>query len=204
MQLTTNLEEEIALLEKYGLTADELLFIRCVLILQDDNNEELFKSLFKVLKQQKVNLKDLLVSLQEKSIILQSYKIPAVGQVFDPHSVQINKNFIKNLYKSSFELGKELFENYPQFGLINNNQVPLRGVSRFFNSLEDSYFRYGRCISWNPEKHKEIIELVKWGKENNLINKSLGAFIVDNSWNDLAAMKDGEVGNYNYSTIREL
>ena len=204
MQLTTTLEEEIALLDKYGLTADELLFIRCILILQDDNNEELFKSLFKVLKQQKVNLRDLIVSIQEKGVILKSFQIPKVGEILDPFTIQINKNFIKNMYKSSFELGKELFDNYPQFGLINNSQVPLRGVSRFFNSLEDSYFRYGKNISWNPEKHKEIIELVKWGKENNLINKSLGAFIVDQSYLDLAAMKDGEIGNYNYSTVREL
>ena len=42
MQLTTNLSDEIALLDKYGLTADELLFIRCILILQDDDNEELY------------------------------------------------------------------------------------------------------------------------------------------------------------------
>lgn len=204
MQLTTTLEEEIALLDKYELTADELLFIRCILILQDDNNEELFKSLFKVLKANRIGLRDLIVSLQNKGVILRSFQIPKAGEILDPFTIQINKNFTKNIYKSSFELGKELFENYPQFGVINNSQVPLRGISKFFNSLEDSYFRYGRCISWNPEKHKEIIELVKWGKENNLICQSLGSFIVNNAWLDLEAMKNGDAGNYNFDAIREL
>lgn len=146
MQLTTTLEEEIALLDKYGLTADELLFIRCVLIMQDDNNEELFDHLYGVYKQQHINLRSILVSLQEKGVILRSYIIPAAGQIFDPHSVQINKNFIKNIYKNSFELGKELFDNYPQFGQINQNTVPLRSVARHFDSLEDAYFRYGKNI----------------------------------------------------------
>lgn len=203
MQLTINLEEEIALLDKYGLTADELLFIRCVLIMQDNEDEKLFNHLFGVYKQQHVNIRDLIVSLQKKGVILRSYTIPAVGQIFDPHAVQINKNFIKNIYKSSFELGKELFENYPQFGQINQNTVPLRSVARHFDSLEDAYFRYGKNIGWNPERHNEIIELVKWAKENNIICQSLSSFIINNAWLDLEAMKNGDNGfNVNYDSIK--
>lgn len=203
MQLTLTIENEISLLDKYNLTADELLFIRCVLILQDDNNEELFKSLFKVLKQQNINLKDLLVSLQEKGVILRSYNIPKVGEILDPYTIQINKNFIKNIYKSSFELGKELFDNYPQFGQIGNNTVPLRSVAKHFDSLEDAYFRYGKIIGWNPERHNEIIELVKWAKENNIICQSLSSFIINNAWLDLESMKNGDNGfNVNYDSIK--
>lgn len=202
--LTLTLEEEICLLDKYGLTADELLVVRALLILQDEDNENIFRSLVNMFKHNDINLRDLLLSLQEKGVILKTYKVPQTGESFDPFEIPINKNFIKALYKSSFEIGKELFDSFPQFGLINNNQVPLRGVSRFFNSLEDAYFRYGRCIGWNPEKHKEIIELVTWGKDNNLINQSLGSFIVNNAWLDLEAMKNGDAGNYNYGAIREL
>lgn len=180
------------------------MFIRTLLILQEDNNGELFSKYIKVLKESGVNLRELILTLQSKEIILKSYKVPSEGTTFDPFAISINKNFIKNLYKCSFELGKELFDSYPQFGFINNSQVALRGISKFFNSLEDAYFRYGRCISWNPEKHKEIVELVKWGKENNLICQSLGSFIVNNAWLDLEAMKNGDAGNYNFSTIREL
>lgn len=202
--LTLGLDEEISLLDKYGLTADELLVVRCILILQDEDNDELFMNLTKALKHNNIQLRNILVNLQNKEIILKSYRIPESGQKFDPREIQINKNFIKNLYKSSFELGKELFEEYPQFGTIGNNQVTLRGVSKFFNSLEDAYFRYGRCISWNVEKHKEIIELVKWAKENNIICQSLGSFIVNNAWIDLRSLKDGEGSNFNYEAIRML
>lgn len=200
MKLTLELENEIELLKKYGLTPDELFLTRVLLILQEDNNEDLFAEFIKT----GVNIRDILVSLQEKEVVLKSYKIPNSGEVFDPYVIPINKNYIKGLYKASFELGKELFDNYPQFGLINNVNVTLRGVSKFFNSLEEAYFRYSKCIRWNEEKHKEIIELVKWGKDNNLISQSLGSFIVNNAWLDLKALKEGDAGNYNFDTIREL
>ena len=146
----------------------------------------------------------MLVKLQEKGIILQSYKIPNEGEEFIPYDISINKNFIKNLYKCSFELGKELFEEYPQFNTINGSLVSLRGISKHFNSLEEAYFKYGKYIKWSPEKHNEIIELVKWGKEHNIICQSLSSFIINNAWEDLKAMKEGDTMNINYDTIREL
>lgn len=204
MNLTLTLEEEVTLLDKYGLIPNELFFIRILLILQDENNEELFSNYIKILKDSGINLRDFLLNLQEKEIILKSWKIPKEGQQFDPFSIPINKNFLKNLYKASFELGKELFETYPQFGTIQNNLVPLRGISKHFDSLEDCYFRYGKCIGWSSEKHNHIIELVKWAKDNNILNMSLSSFVINNSWLDLEAMKEGNAGNYDLNSIKLL
>ena len=202
--LTLNLEEEVALLSKYRLTPNELMFIRTLLLLQDDENEDIFKSYIESLHNCGVNLRECLLSLQDKGIILKSYKIVNAGDPFNPYEVPFNKAFIKTLYKSSFELGKELFENYPQTTFINGNIVTLRGVSKHFNSLEDCYIKYGKSIGWNPDKHNHIIELVKWGKENNVIQQSLSSFVINNAWLDLEAVKNGDSGNYNYETIKML
>lgn len=202
--LTLTLEDEISLLDKYRLTSSELFLIRVLLILQDEGEEELFANYIKTFKAAGINLRSMLVKLQEKGIILQSYKIPNEGEEFIPYDISINKNFIKNLYKCSFELGKELFEEYPQFNTINGSLVSLRGISKHFNSLEEAYFKYGKYIKWSPEKHNEIIELVKWGKEHNIICQSLSSFIINNAWEDLKAMKEGDTMNINYDTIREL
>lgn len=204
MNLTLTLEDEISLLDKYRLTPTELFLIRVLLILQDDDNEELFSNYIKTLRSAGINLRNILVSLQNKEILLKSYKIPAEGAEFNPHDIQLNKNFIKNLYKCSFELGKELFESYPQFNTINGNIVSLRGVSKHFNSLEEAYYRYGKNIRWNLDTHKEIIELVNWAKEHNLICQSLSSFIINNAWLDLKGMKEGDTMNFNYESIREL
>jgi hypothetical protein len=204
LNLTLTLEDEISVLEKYRLTPTELFLLRVLLIFQDENDTKLFSNYIKTLKQAGVNLRSVLQNLQNKGIILKSYKIPEEGQQFDPFDIEINRNFIKTLYKCSFELGKELFENYPQFTTINNSIASLRGVSKFFNSLEDAYFKYGRYIKWNVETHNHIIELVKWGKEHDVIKQSLGSFIVNNAWLDLEALQNGDTVNYNYDSIREL
>ena len=202
--LTLNLEEEICIIDKYGLTPNELLVIRVLLILQDDRQEELFHNLLIALKHTDLSFRDILVQLQNKGIILKSFKIPVQGTSFDPYSIPINKNFIKNLYRSSFEMGKELFEAYPQFGSINGSVIPLRGVSKKFDSLEQAYFKYGKSISFNPEKHKYIIELVEWAKDNNILNCSLASFIVNNGWCDLEALKNGDIANINYDAIKMI
>lgn len=203
--LTLTLEEEVCLLDKYGLTPNELLVVRILLILQDDGEEQLFQKLMVTLKHINLPLREVLEQLQKKEIILKSYKIPKSGEKFDPYAIPINKNFIKALYKSSFEMGKELFDSYPQFGNINGNLIPLRGISKKFDSLDQAYFKYGKSIGFNPEKHKTIIELVDWARENNILNCSLASFIVNEGWHDLNALKNnGDVANINYDAIRIL
>ena len=188
-------------LKKYKLSPNELMFIRTLLVLQDDSNEILFKECIEMLHDAGINLRELITSLQYKGIILKSFKVPSEGQAFDPYTIPVNKTVIKGLYKSSFEIGKELFNTYPQFGNINGNMIPLRGVSKKFDSLEDCYFRYGKEIRWNPELHNEIIELVKWAHDNNILNCSLASFIINNGWNDLKALKEGD-GNINYDAVK--
>lgn len=200
--LTLTLEEEVCLLDKYGLTPNELLVIRVLLILQDDNEEELFQKLTVTLKHINLPLREVLTQLQKKEIILKSYKIPNSGEKFDPYTIPINKNFIKALYKSSFEMGKELFDSYPQFGNINGNIIPLRTVAKHFDSLEQAYFKYGKAIGWNPEKHNTIIELTKWAKDNNILNCSLSSYIINNGWLDLQSLKDGNTANFNVDAIK--
>lgn len=180
------------------------MFIRVTLIFQDESNEELFKNYYHAIKNNNINIRELLVSLQNKSVILKSYKIPNEGQPLNPMQIEFNKNFLKQLYRSSFEMGKELFDTYPQFATLSNGSlVTLRGVSKHFNSLEDAFYRYGKNIRYNEDSHKEIIELVNWAKENNIICQSLSSFIINNNWHDLKALKDGDKG-YNYEAVKMI
>lgn len=204
MNLTLNLEEEIAFISKYRISPNELMLVRTLLIMQEEGNEDLFKNYIESLYECDVKLREVLLCLQEKGIILKSFKVCKEGESFDPYSIPFNKAFTKALYKCSFELGKELFEEYPQMTIINGSMVTLRGVSRHFNSLEDCYFRYGKNIRWNEERHKYIIELVKWAKEHDLIKQSLSSFVINNAWLDLEAIKNGDSVNYNFDTIRAL
>lgn len=202
--LTLTLKDEITTLNKYRITPNELMFIRTLLLLQDEEDEDTFKTYIETLHDCDISIEKVILALQDKGIILKSYKCPKKGKTFDPYSIPFNKNFVKNLYRSSFEMGKELFDVYPQFGNIGGCMVPLRSVAKKFDSLEDCYFKYGKTIKWKDELHRKIIDLVKWGKDNNIINQSLASFVVNQAWIDLEALKNGDSGNINYDNIKLL
>jgi hypothetical protein len=58
-------------------------------------------------------------------------------------------------------MGLELMREYPSSIYINGKMAPLKDVSRRFCSLDDFFFFYSTQIGHNPEKHKEIIDLVR-------------------------------------------
>lgn len=197
------IDEELIILTKYKLTPNEFYLVKA-LILYDDFPKYLTEYL-QVCIITNINIRDLLVSLQSKEIILKTYKIPEPGNPFKPEDVQLNKLFLKNYYKASFELGKELFEVYPQFANINGITVPLRSVSKKFDSMEDFFKFYAKSIKYNVDLHNKIIELTKWAADNtNIINTTLVNYVVDQRWNDIEALKDGTQGNINFNTVRVL
>ena len=60
-------------------------------------------------------------------------------------------------------------------------------------------------IFGNPEKHQEILELVKWAKENNIINFSISKFVRNHKWEELEALRNGDNGsNVNYNSMKLL
>jgi hypothetical protein len=199
-----NFDEELNLLDFYNLTPTELTTIRTILLAKEDEDEYLFK-FNNILTKVNIKFRDILLSLQSKGIILKSYKIPEAGTAFDLEEVQLNKAFVKRFYKASFELGKELFDTYPAFGYIGESLVALRGVAKKFNSLEDFFRFYGKSIKWNPETHSKIIELVQWAKDNTtFLNCSISSFVINQWWNELEALKNGEIANINFNAIRML
>lgn len=200
-----NIDEQLVLMEKYRITSDELLFLTVLLLLQDGEGDYTFISQYLSLPTDCRNgIRESLISLQNKEIITKAYKVPNVGEKFIPEDVTINKNFVKNFYRCSFDMGKELFEAYPMFGIINGEPVGIRSVSKKFDSLEDFYRYYGKTISWKPEKHEYIMELVKWAKEKNLLVTTLANFVIDHKWEELEALRSGEIANIDFNAVKQL
>lgn len=190
------IENELVLLEKYKLTPTELFLIKITLVAQDDGNYEYLQRFSQIIK-----VRDVLISLQEKEIILKSFKIGKEGTKLVIEDIPFNKNFIKQFYKASFELGQELFESYPQFTYVNGQYYNLRRVSKKFGTLEDAYAYYGKIIKWNPEIHKKIIELIEWGKENNYNFTTLDDFLCDRAWLAIENYKNNNGINLNNEAV---
>ena len=190
-----NLTEELGIMEKYNLCPNEVFLIRVLLLAKDENNSD-YLVRYAQLDARK-SIRETLIELQNKSIILKSYKNPPKGTPFDPNTVEFNQNVLKTFYNASFDMGIELFETYPMFTTINGCTVSLRGISKKFDSLEDFYKFYGKSIKWNPEIHANIINLLNWAKENTqFINMSLANFVIEQKWNELQVLKDNNMGSY--------
>lgn len=183
------IEEELGVMEKYSMTANELLFVKMVFLASEGTpGKDYVRRYFAMPEPVRGNVIDLLTSLQGKRIITQEYKIPEPGGQFNPHQVTFNQNFQKGFFRSSFEMGKELFDIYPLSTVVNGIEFKLRRVSKKFDTLEAAFFNYGKYIGWNPEKHKQILALVEAGKRSGYQFSTLDAFIVDNDWLNLEAL----------------
>lgn len=194
------LKQQILFCEKYKLDANQLLLLEIILIAQEGDDAEIVQLYFQ--SKAKGSLLNNLIKLQEVGVILKSYKMPSKGERLDLNTIPINKNLVKDFYKCSFELGKELFEVYPQFATINGSPIGIRSVSKKFDSLEDFYRFYGKTIRWKSDFHNHIIELVKWANENNILNTTLANFVIDHKWEELEALKNGELVNVNFDAVK--
>ena len=89
----------------------------------------------------------------------------------------------------SQDLGMELFMAYPSTTTINNRVFSLRNIAKVYSSMDDFCFAYGKIIKFNPEKHKEIMDILEYAKEINLIKSGIVDFVISMKWLDYAEMK---------------
>jgi hypothetical protein len=199
-----NLEQQLIFCDKYIITPNELLLLEIILLAQEGEQPEIVYNYFNANVDARGLTRPMLERLQAVGIINKTYKIPQKGERLNIYDIPINKNVVKDFFKCSFEMGKELFENYPMFGLINGEPVGIRSVSKKFDSLEDFYRYYGKSISWKPEKHEYIMELVSWAKDNNLLVTTLANFVIDHKWEELEALRNGEIANIDFNAVKQL
>ncbi len=200
------IDDDISFQEKYQITPNELFVLKILLLLQEDEQDIEYFQRFIQISDNKKDFRNILKSLQDKGLILKTYKIPEIGSPFSPYDIPINKVLVKNMHKASFDLGQELFDVYPRYGLINGGMVPLHGVSKRFGSREDFYRFYSKIINWNPETHKKIIDLIKWEQSNNIgfLNMTILSFVIDHRWELLQDIKEGKLNNVTFNVIESL
>lgn len=169
----------------YNLTADELLLVYLTFLARDEESHpEYFAKWFSNGGQSR--LRELFESLKSKGIIHKNYN----PTTYSPNDIEFNKNFLNGWIKGSCELGKELFDAYPQFLPINGKLMSLKNISKRFMSLDEFFFHYSVTIKHNVEKHKEIMEILEWAKEHNQINFGILEFVASQKWETLKYLKD--------------
>lgn len=173
MNSELSLKEEINIYINSGLTPSELFILRLLFLAQDgdtslinnyisnaDNGKEVFKVVLK--------------SLQNKGIILASFKMPKEGEILKYTDIPINKNFVKKFIRESNQIGKEFFDAYPPFIYINGKMASIKNITKAgLFSIDEFCFFYGRQLKLSSVKHERVMEALEYGKEHNLINYSI-------------------------------
>lgn len=191
-----DIENEIIIMDKYKLSPNLWFLIKTLILAIEEEKPTAFFSYLKADSFAKQTLRQTLHVLQTCDILSNSYKIPEKGGVFDFTQLEFNKLFLKEFYKNSGELGQELFELYPPFLETNTTLYPLRNIAKKYNSLEEFFYAYGKTIKFNPKKHTEILEILKWGKENNLVTWTLIEFVISNKWFELELLRKTDYGEF--------
>lgn len=173
------------LLISYNLTADELLLIYLTFLARDEEGHpEYFAKWFN--NGGSKQLRDIFESLKTKGVIRKDYN----PKTYDPNAIEFNKNFLKSWLKNSGEMGQELFDEYPPFLASSGKLLPLKNIAKKYNTLDEFFFAYSSVIKHNPEKHREVMDLLRWGKENGKINYGICEFVISAKWDELAYLKE--------------
>ena len=196
--LRHDLDSELILMRDYKLNPTELFTIKVILLAQDGDYTYL-QQFSEILNGQ---LRLVLESIQSKGVIVKAYKIPKEGALFIPEDVQFNQNFLKRYYRSSFEMGEELFYTYPQSAVVQGQVFNLRTVSKKFDSLEQAFHKYAKSINNKPDVHQQIIDDIKWGIENGYNFTTLDRFIIDRGGEALRAFREGNSVNVNFEAVQ--
>lgn len=188
--LIVELKTILNLLTTYNLSADELLLIYLTFLAQDEQgHSEYFVTWFE--NGGKEKLRPLFESLKEKGIIHKNYN----PESYIPNDIEFNKTFTKGWIKNTGLLGQELFEKYPSFCYINGKMCPLKNISKRFYSLDEFYFHYSSTIGHSVDKHKEIMDLLQWAKDNDLIRYGILEFVASHKWEELKVIRENKLDN---------
>lgn len=183
------LDTILNILIKFNLTADELLLIYLAYISQSEHGDKKLNGKY-FQKWLKLNGRDqfekLIESLKTKKVVLSRFN----PDDCDPDDIEFNKNFISQYFKLSGELGKQLENVYPKTMIVDGKIVFLNHITKKFLNPSEFYFWYSTTIGHSVEKHKEILDLIKWAKSHGLLHYSLIEFVGSRKWETLKYMKD--------------
>lgn len=187
-----SIENQILLIKEYGISAEEWFFVQLLFLAQPEENQSnlLLEYLQHSVSSYNSSPREMLLHFQEVGIVNKSYKVPSEGDIFDPESVEFNKNFLHRYFKYSGDLGQELFNNYPINIIIRDTLYTLRNIAKKYNSMEEFSFAYAKAIGHSPKKHKEVMDLLEWAKSHGLVNFNICEFVISRKWLDFESLRN--------------
>jgi hypothetical protein len=91
-----------------------------------------------------------------------------------------SKEILNKLFESPDFFKDSLLSVYPKFGTIKGKFYPL-----ITGDLDKLFEDYAKKIGYSIDTHKEVLEIVQWAKDKELLNIGIEKFILSYYWESL-------------------
>ena len=176
-------EKDLELCEKFKLKANQLFFLKILVgdpsLGEEENKQRLRKQAIKfqtVFKGATISANDL-ADLLNRGIIIDNN----LTGTFLYDDLELSGEWYEKLKLSINPFANQLFEAYPYEIVVETKKFIGRNTSP-----EKIALKYNKAIKEDVVKHKEVLSLIKWGIENNLLNIGLDKFVDVKYWTLLA------------------
>lgn len=196
-KLSIDLDRKLEVMCKHTLNAEQWLFIELLWTYNDGRPEYMFKYFNECAKT--TVPRDTLQALKDKKILASDYEVPGPDEEFEPDQVEFSKTFINNYFKLSFEAGQELWDLYPEYcqGSTSKLLIARSLTTKGFNDHEALFQKYLKNIQYKVTNHLQVLEILAWAKEQQLLTFGIAEYVVSRKWNDHIALRDsGESGKH--------
>lgn len=206
MNIELSVEQDIQVMTKYRLTCEELFFIKCLRLAQNDDQ---YRNLEEFLSQysRPIDIKDIITSLIEKKVLLkESSAIDSYDKLIKyPNNVIFYKTFHKSYLVDASHLFNEFRDHYPFNVYINGSPVDLRLInSKEYRNESDVANAYAKAINFDHDIHEKVIEALDFGVQNNLICTNMVTFIISKSWERIWRIMEGEDTSLTFNNVTVL
>lgn len=188
-----SLDEDLEIMSRYKINANEFMLVKLLLLSQDhpDNDKHLDLYLKECHADGTLNREFINLLVDRRIIVKTSPVVKKTSGIF-PEDFHFNEVFMKNFFKFSDQMGKEIWDLYPDYIIGSCRNFPAKNFSKRFKDLKELFLYYAKQIKNNPKKHEQVVESLKFAIKHELITSSIIDYLLSNQWDYHIKVMNGE------------
>lgn len=188
-----SLDEDLEIMSRYKINANEFMLVKLLLLSQDHLDNDKYLDLYLkechadgTLSREFINL------LVDRRIIVKTSPVVKKTSGIFPEDFHFNEVFMKNFFKFSDQMGKEIWDLYPDYIIGSCRNFPAKNFSKRFKDLKELFLYYAKQIKNDPKKHEQVVESLKFAIKHELITSSIIDYLLSNQWDYHIKVMNGE------------
>ena len=164
--MIVDLKDFVGFLCKHNMSADQFLF--CCLVYEGK-----YDLVYKMVNERGPFDREELRDLEDRGYVInKNVKLETY-----PDMYEVTKKFKDGIYEEQVTMWEEFLKTYPQWIFIEGKRLPAQS-----GNLDELRTIYFAKIGKSTKKHKEIIDLLIYASDHDLINMGIDKWIRGEQW----------------------